>query len=231
MKEVGGIKVGIISVTGLQKTLTTFQTSDGRSIVIRAPLPFVRKSVDQLKGKVDLLVLLSHAGGVAIDEKIAEEVSGIDLIITGHSHTVTYPPLVTPKNQTLIVEAGEHGYAVGRLDLTSAYDIGRTFQRSDQRNDRETLPASGSNGAHRRNRRWLHHRRLIQTTRFSSSPRLEKRYVTILRFTFSCARVRKVLHGAAIKSSQSLPDGYGIPSQMCWQALTLFVTRQVSVAP
>lgn len=72
IKEVGGIKVGIIGVTGLQKNLTTHQTSDGRSMIIREPLPFVRKYVDWLKGKVDVLVLLSHAGGVAIDEKIAE---------------------------------------------------------------------------------------------------------------------------------------------------------------
>jgi 2',3'-cyclic-nucleotide 2'-phosphodiesterase (5'-nucleotidase family) len=49
------------------------------------------------------------------DTRLAESVSGIDVIIGGHSHDRICPPLVV--NGTLIAQAGEYGELLGRLDL------------------------------------------------------------------------------------------------------------------
>lgn len=78
-----------------------------------------------LKGdqKVDVVICLSHSG-VSKDKKgawtgedveLAKEVEGIDLIISGHTHTHIFDQLVV--NNTPIVQAGSEGQFVGRIDL------------------------------------------------------------------------------------------------------------------
>lgn len=89
--------------------------------------------VDTLRNteKVDMVVALAHAGllDVSTDAKakegedalIAANVSGIDLIISGHQHQVDPKP-VRVKNtktgkETLILNGGVYGHQVGRVDF------------------------------------------------------------------------------------------------------------------
>jgi 5'-nucleotidase len=69
------------------------------------------------------VVLLSHLG-LALDRRVAAEVSGVDVILGGHSHTLVAPPLVVegPDRPVTIVQAGAHGRWLGRLDLDLAAD-------------------------------------------------------------------------------------------------------------
>jgi 5'-nucleotidase len=60
------------------------------------------------------VVLLSHLGA-RDDQELAARVSGVDLILGGHSHTQLYPPVTV--GRTIIAQAGEHGHFLGRLDL------------------------------------------------------------------------------------------------------------------
>src|SRR6201994_3869421 len=71
--------------------------------------------------KVDAVVLLSH-NGMDVDLKLASRVSGIDLILGGHTHdAVPQPiPVANAGGTTLVTNAGSNGKFLGVLDLEIA---------------------------------------------------------------------------------------------------------------
>jgi sulfur-oxidizing protein SoxB len=80
----------------------------------------LQKLVDRLRtsDKVDAVVLLSH-NGMDVDLKLAGRVSGIDVILGGHTHDAVPQPV--PVNNgggtTLVTNAGSSGKFLGVLDL------------------------------------------------------------------------------------------------------------------
>lgn len=74
--------------------------------------------VDYLRNNVDLIVLLSHSG-LARDIQTAKTIQGIDVIVGGHSHDLLEEPLVVNNcnRKVLIVQAGEFGTKLGKLDI------------------------------------------------------------------------------------------------------------------
>ncbi|MBU2646972.1 bifunctional metallophosphatase/5'-nucleotidase [bacterium] len=86
-----------------------------------------RQMVKVLKDdqKVDIVICLSHSGlnddkTKSEDELLAKAVTGIDIIISGHTHTLTPQPII--ENGTIIVQAGSYGKQVGVMDITAAPD-------------------------------------------------------------------------------------------------------------
>ncbi len=86
---------------------------------------FAKKMVKELeKENCDIIICLSHSGlskdkngeWTGEDYDLAGKVKGIDIIISGHTHSKLDKPLSV--NGTIIVQAGEYGEYVGRLELT-----------------------------------------------------------------------------------------------------------------
>ncbi len=115
IKEVGGAKLGIIgSSFPFTPLANPRQFVEGWSFGIREDQ--LQQFVNELreKHKVDAVIFLTH-NGFPLDQKIAQVVEGIDVIISGHTHDVT--PKAIKVGKTIVVIAGSHGKFVGRLDL------------------------------------------------------------------------------------------------------------------
>lgn len=80
----------------------------------------LQKLVNSLRGndKVDAVVLLSH-NGMDVDLKLASRVSGIDVILGGHTHDAIPQPIPVSNagGTTLVTNAGSCGKFLGVLDL------------------------------------------------------------------------------------------------------------------
>ncbi len=113
--EVGGLKIGIIGIASniTDKTMPP-QFSEGlRFTDGRKELPGF---IEEMRGKqnVDLVVVLSHLG-FPQDMKLLSEISGIDVLLSGHTHNRLFHPVV--QGSTLVIQSGCHGAFLGRLDL------------------------------------------------------------------------------------------------------------------
>ncbi len=119
IKTVGDFKVAIF---GLATPETLFKThpNNVKGLTFADPVEEAKKMVEELRGKADVIIALTHLG---LDESsketsrlVAEQVAGIDLIVDGHSHTVLEKGLKA--GDTLIVQTGEYGNNLGVAELT-----------------------------------------------------------------------------------------------------------------
>ena len=119
IKEIGGYRVAVIGQAfpyvpiAHPKRFTpdwTFGIRDDE----------LQKLVNTLRDddKVDAVVLLSH-NGMDVDLKLASRVTGIDVILGGHTHdAVPQPiPVANAGGSTLVTNAGSSGKFLGVLDL------------------------------------------------------------------------------------------------------------------
>ncbi len=112
--ERGGINVAVI---GQHFPYTPIANPrhmvDGWSFGIRADQ--IQANVDAARSKgAEIVVLLSH-NGFDVDQKIAAKISGIDVILTGHTHDAI--PQAIKIKDTLLLSSGSHGKYLGRIDL------------------------------------------------------------------------------------------------------------------
>ena len=130
---VNGIRLGVI---GLHEKFAFYDTASAEmvwGVEARDEKVYLRKYIDELKPKVDLIILLTHIGipgtqsttGEADvarnhmhDVELARDVPGVDIMITGHPHSGIREPLIS--NGTIIVSTDAYTIELGKLEI--AYD-------------------------------------------------------------------------------------------------------------
>ncbi|KAK3749568.1 hypothetical protein QZH41_019711 [Actinostola sp. cb2023] len=105
----------------------------GPNIRFLPEIQSVRTATDELRQKgINKIIALGHSG-IWVDEEIAKQVSGVDVVVGGHSNTFLYSgtPIkeLTPKgpypmvvksnegNKVPVVQAYAYGVYLGRLDV------------------------------------------------------------------------------------------------------------------
>jgi sulfur-oxidizing protein SoxB len=119
IKEVGGAKVAVIGqafpytpIANPQRFIPdwTFGIQDER----------MQEIVDRVRGEEtpDVVVVISH-NGMDVDLKMASRVTGIDVILGGHTHDGMPAPSVVENagGKTLVTNAGSNGKFLGVMDL------------------------------------------------------------------------------------------------------------------
>jgi 2',3'-cyclic-nucleotide 2'-phosphodiesterase (5'-nucleotidase family) len=118
IREIDGVKIGIFGlgnedpVNYSQEILPLFSgdvytAADTQADLLRA-------------AGCEVVICLSHQGRM-IDEEVLSQVSGIDIIVGGHSHDLFDKAIV--RNGKIIVQAGSHGRYLG--ELTVDYVVGQ----------------------------------------------------------------------------------------------------------
>ncbi|MBT2638166.1 bifunctional UDP-sugar hydrolase/5'-nucleotidase [Bacillus sp. ISL-39] len=113
IKNLKGIKVGVIGLT-YPYVDETMPASFSKGLVFSKGVEETRQCVDELKGSVDLIVLLSHMG-LPLDVELAALIDGIDIILSGHSHDRVEKPITV--NGSLVVQAGSSASFIGKLEI------------------------------------------------------------------------------------------------------------------
>lgn len=159
IRNVKGVPVGIVGIATKAATMNSSRPLP--STVFEDELPAAQRSIDQLKARgVRHIVLLSHLGYPA-DLAIAAQLTDIDAIVGGHTHTLLgdfgslgpafasagpYPTHAVNKDgqPVCIGQAWEFGKAIGELQLRfdaegqllscsgqASLIVGERFQRRD----------------------------------------------------------------------------------------------------
>ncbi len=115
MLTVGGLRVAVFGVT-VPMVTERMRVASLSHFLFDDPIAIARKQVAHLRYHADVLIALTHIG-LREDEKLARDVSGIDLIIGGHSHVALTTPL-QQANAAPIVQAGWHAKHYGHTQLT-----------------------------------------------------------------------------------------------------------------
>lgn len=104
-----GLKIGMI---GLTAPFYRFYEQLGWKVI--SPIPLLEELLPQVREQADIVVLLSHLG-LQKDEEIAEQFTGIDVILGAHTHHV----LSEGKwiKDTLIAQTGKHGVFLGKVTI------------------------------------------------------------------------------------------------------------------
>lgn len=112
--QIESLRIGVIGICSniIDKTMPA-QFSEGLKITDGiAELP---SYVEQLKSdKVDIIILLSH-NGFPQDMHMLQEVDGIDICLSAHTHNRLYKPELV--NKAIVIQCGCHGSFLGHLKI------------------------------------------------------------------------------------------------------------------
>lgn len=110
--ERNGLRLGIIGLVA-QDTPTRTPKANTIGWTFQDPESAAVQAISEL-GEVDCVIALTHLG-VDADKHLARSVSGLNLIVGGHSHTPLYEPLI--ENGVPIVQAGCYSHFLGVLEV------------------------------------------------------------------------------------------------------------------
>lgn len=107
--EAQGLKIGVFAVS-VPMVTERMAARFASAYLWGPPIPAARECVERLKPDVDVVIGLTHIGHRE-DLSLAEKVAGIDILLTGHSHTILEKPVKI--GETWICQGGSHGRYAG----------------------------------------------------------------------------------------------------------------------
>src|SRR5471032_614536 len=122
--ERGGLRFGIFGLLGKEAAIYTSGGAASFPDAIETAKEMV--TILREKEKVDVVICLSHGGlqkgkdgrfTAGEDVDLARAVPGIDVVISGHSHTET-PEAIIVNGRTPVVQTGKYGENLGELVMT-----------------------------------------------------------------------------------------------------------------
>ena len=140
-----GVKIGVLGLIGP----TAFSDAPLAGVTVKNdyvpspgtttynPTSYVQTAVNNLINNdgVQVVIALSHGGinnpvsagapPTGDDVVLANYVHGINIICSGHYHTLTPKAYVVGPSNTIIFEPGAYGQALSRLDITYNYFLGK----------------------------------------------------------------------------------------------------------
>lgn len=124
--ERGGVPYVIFGLTGVDSDECAPMSGMELHDPVETAKRVVEEATEQCQtayGADPVVICLSHSGtekGKGEDYELARKVDGIDVIISGHTHTTLEQPIEV--NDTYIVSAGENSKNLGVLTLTRTQD-------------------------------------------------------------------------------------------------------------
>ena len=117
--ERGGVNFAVFGILGLD----AHNTAPMSGMILHDPIETAKQVVACIEAEVAepcVVIALSHSGiwddpEKSEDELLAEAVDGIDLIVSGHTHTTLEKPIQV--NDTYIVSCGEYSKNLGVVNL------------------------------------------------------------------------------------------------------------------
>jgi sulfur-oxidizing protein SoxB len=142
IRELDGVKIGILG----------FTTDRGPQVVGRGVTQGVKftKGDAELKEFVDILrqreqvalVIMISELGLSNNIRLAEQIPGVDVILSADMHEVTREPVVT-STKTVIAEVGQDGQVIGELSLNVESGRIANWKWTLHRIDARTRPDAG----------------------------------------------------------------------------------------
>jgi len=124
-----GLNIGFFSLMGV---VADDNAALAPPVTFSKQIRMARQMVKELKNEdCDIIICLSHSGVSengkggwdGEDVELARKVKGINVIISGHTHTLLEKPIIV--NGIPVVQTGEYGRNVGKLSLT--FKDGKTY--------------------------------------------------------------------------------------------------------
>lgn len=123
MLQKGDVRIAVTGVFG-KDSLACAPTC---ALTFREPAEAVKDTVEKIRENedADMIVCVSHSGTwederESEDELLAKAVPELDLIISGHTHSILEEPII--HGSTSIVSTGEYGARVGSLKMVQQAD-------------------------------------------------------------------------------------------------------------
>ena len=119
----GDVKIAVIGVFGVD----ALECAPMCVLEMKDPVEAVKETVEEIKQseEADMVVCISHSGtwedeDESEDEILAKSVPELDLIISGHTHTLLEEPIV--HGDTYVVSCGEYGEHLGSVSMRQKND-------------------------------------------------------------------------------------------------------------
>lgn len=123
IKEVGSLRVAFVGLFGLEVAQAAQKATENR-VTILDPWTAARKTLEELRGKADLVLFLSDMG-MARDQRLAKEVEGIHFILGGHDGR--FMSFAQQESVSWLLQSYSKGMYLGKLKL-KLEELGQPIQ-------------------------------------------------------------------------------------------------------